>query len=181
MYGDDRRQGRGGCIVIFFIVLISGIAIGLYYWVFTGRVPKRVILEADFEQGMIESVPDDGLARVLMTKKLRVRDVVEALQKASQDDRVKGLVARVGQSSVRLAQVQEVRDAIIAFRAAGKPAIAYAETFGEAGRRELFLLSRDRVRHHLSAALGRRGADRAHLRTALCPGDTGQARHRPAP
>ena len=131
MYRDNRRQGRGGCFVLFFIVLISMIAIGLYYWVFTGRVPKRVILEADFEQGMIESMPDDGLARVLMTKKLRVRDVVEALQKASQDDRVKGLVARVGQSSVRLAQVQEVRDAIIAFRAAGKPAIAYAETFGE--------------------------------------------------
>jgi len=42
-------------------------------------------------------------------------------------------VARVGQAPVKLAQVQEVRDAIMAFRAAGKPAIAYAETFGEAG------------------------------------------------
>ncbi|MGC1456214.1 MAG: signal peptide peptidase SppA [Nitrospirota bacterium] len=131
MYGDDRRQGRGGCFVLFFIVLILMIAIGLYYWVFTGRVPKQVILEADFEKGMIECVPDDGLARFLMTKKLLVREVVEALQKASRDDRVKGLVARVGQSGVRLAQVQEVRDAIIAFRATGKPAVAYAETFGE--------------------------------------------------
>jgi len=133
MYRDDRKQSRSGCSVIFFIFLITVIAIGLYYWLFTGRVPKQVILEADFEQGMTESVPDDGLARVLMSKKLRVRDVVEALQKASHDDRVKGLVARVGQSRVRLAQVQEVRDAIIAFRATGKPAIAYAETFGEAG------------------------------------------------
>jgi protease-4 len=133
MYGDDRRQSRNGCSSVFFILVIIVSAIGLYYWFFTGRVPKQVILEADFEQGMIESAPDDGLARVLMTRKLRVRDVVEALQKASQDDRVKGLVARVGQSSVRLAQVQEVRDAVIAFRAAGKPAIAYAETFGEAG------------------------------------------------
>jgi protease-4 len=131
MYRDSRMQGRGGCFVLFFIVLISMLAIGLYYWVFTGRVPKRVILEADFEQGMIESIPDDGIARVLMKKKLRVRDVVEALQTASRDDRVKGLVARVGQSGIRLAQVQEVRDAIVAFRAAGKPAIAYAETFGE--------------------------------------------------
>jgi protease IV len=131
MYHDDRKQRASGCSVVFFILLITAIAIGLYYWLFTGRVPKRVILEADFEQGMIESIPDDGLARVLMTKKVRVRDVVEALQKASQDDRVKGLVARVGQSSMRLAQVQEVRDAIIAFRATGKPAIAYAETFGE--------------------------------------------------
>ncbi len=133
MYGDDRRQSRSGCSTIFFVLLILIVtAIGLYYWLFTGRVPGRVILEADFEQGMIEHVPDDGLARVLLTKKVRVRDVVEALQKASKDDRVKGLVARVGQSGVRLAQVQEVRDAIIAFRATGKPAIAYAETFGEA-------------------------------------------------
>jgi len=133
MYRDERKQSRNVCSVIFFIFLIAGTAIGLYYWLFTGRVPKQVILEADFEQGMIESAPDDGLARVVMSKKLRVRDVVEALQKASQDERVKGLVARVGQSRVKLAQVQEVRDAIIAFRATGKPAIAYAETFGEAG------------------------------------------------
>ena len=133
MYRDERKQNRNGCSIVFFIFLIAGTAIGLYYWLFTGRVPKQVILEADFEQGMIESAPDDGLARVVMSKKLRVRDVVEALQKASQDERVKGLVARVGQSRVKLAQVQEVRDAIIAFRATGKPAIAYAETFGEAG------------------------------------------------
>jgi len=119
--------------MIILIILIVGASVGLYYWLFTGRVPGRVILEADFEQGMIESVPDDGIARVLMTKKMRLRDVVETLQKASQDDRVKGLVARVGRSSVRLAQVQEMRDAVIAFRASGKPAIAYAETFGEAG------------------------------------------------
>jgi protease-4 len=133
MYRDERKQSRSGCIVLMFILLITGTAIGLYFWLFTGRIPRHVILEADFEQGMLESVPDDGLARVLLTKKLRVRDVVEALQKASQDDRVKGLVARVGQAKMKLAQVQEVRDAIFAFRATGKPAIAYTETFGEAG------------------------------------------------
>ena len=109
MNRDDRNQGRSGCSVLFLILVITLSALGLYSWIFTGRVPNQVILEADFEQGMIEQIPDDGLARILMTKKLRVRDVVEALQKASQDDRVKGLVARVGQSNVRLAQVQEVK------------------------------------------------------------------------
>lgn len=133
MYRDERRQSRSGCFVVFFILLITVTVVGLSYWLFAGRVPKRVILEADFEQGMIEYVPEDPLARALLGKKLVVRDVVEALRKASQDDRVKGLVARVGQSSAKLAQVQEVRDAIISFRATGKPAIAYAETFGEVG------------------------------------------------
>jgi protease IV len=133
MYRDNRRQGRGGCAAIITILIITGIAVGLYFWFSTGRVPKQVILEAELDQGMIEYVPDDPLARVLLGKKTSARDVVETLQRASLDDRVTGLVAKVGQSKARLAQVQEVRDAIIAFRAAGKPAIAYADTFGEAG------------------------------------------------
>jgi protease IV len=92
-----------------------------------------VILEADFDKGMIEYVPEDSLARLVLMQKPRVRGVVEALQKAATDDRVKGLVARVGGATLKLARVQEVRDAIIAFRASGKPAICYAETFGELG------------------------------------------------
>jgi protease-4 len=119
--------------VIITILVIAGIAVGLYFWLSAGRVPKQVILEADFEQGMVEYIPDDGLGRVFLAKKLRSRDVVETLQQASQDERVKGLVAKIGRANLRLAQVQEVRDAVIAFRAASKPAIAYAETFGEAG------------------------------------------------
>jgi protease-4 len=133
MYRDERKHSRSGCTFLFYIFLISGAAIGLYFWFFSGRLPRQVILEADFEQGMIEAAPDNGLARVLVAGKLPVREVVEALQKASSDDRVKGLVARVGLSKIKLAQIQEVRDAVLAFRATGKPAIAFAETFGEAG------------------------------------------------
>ena len=130
---DERRHIRGVCTAIFSILVITGIAIGLYYWFFANRVPKRVVLEVDFEQSVVELIPDDPLGRLLLAKSLTLRDVVEALQKAASDNRVKGLVARVGQSKMKLAQVQEIRDAIIAFRTSGKPAIAYAETFGEFG------------------------------------------------
>lgn len=133
MLRDEQRHGRGACSALFTLLVISGIAVGLYYWLFAYRVPKRVVLEADFEQGVVECVPDDSLGRVLQSRKLIMRDVVEALQKAATDDRVKGLVARVGQSNMKLAQVQEIRDAVIAFRKSGKPAIVYAETFGEFG------------------------------------------------
>jgi len=130
---DERRHIRGVCTAIFSILVITGIAIGLYYWFFANRVPKRVVLEVDFEQSVVEIIPDDPLGHLLLAKSLTLRDVVEALQKAASDNRVKGLVARVGQSKMKLAQVQEIRDAIIAFRTSGKPAIAYAETFGEFG------------------------------------------------
>jgi protease IV len=132
MLRDDRRR-RSSSTIILLVILATGISVGLYYWLIAGRVPNQVILEADFEQGVTEYVPDDSLARLMLSQKLRLRDVVEALQRAAEDSRVKGLIARVGQSNMRLAQVQEVRDAVIAFRESGKPAVAYAETFGEAG------------------------------------------------
>ncbi len=129
----DRRQGRSTISTICYIFLFTGIAVALYFWFAAEGVPRRVVLEADFGQGVIEYVPDDAAARYLLSNKLNLRELVEALQQASVDDRVKGLVARIGQTSIRLAQVQELRDAVIAFRAGGKPAIAYADTFGEGG------------------------------------------------
>src|SRR5258706_3394831 len=98
-------------------------------------VPARVILEADFEKGLVEYVPDDAVAKIVSGSKTpTVLGVIEALERATTDDRVVGLIARVGEAGLSAAQIQEIRDAIIAFRAKGKPAIAYAETFGEGGK-----------------------------------------------
>jgi len=107
-------------------------------------VPERVILEVDLEKSLVEYVPDDPLAKVLMHGATTVRDVVEALERASEDERVVGLVARIGTPSsmadellpgnwMGLAVVQEVRDAVKAFAATGKFTVAYADTFGEFG------------------------------------------------
>jgi protease IV len=96
------------------------------------RIPRRAILSIDFAQGLVEHVPDDTAARMALGSRVVVRDVVEALERASADGRVRALFARIG-GRMGLAQVQEVRDAVARFRAGGKPAIAYAETFGERG------------------------------------------------
>jgi protease-4 len=77
-------------------------------------------------------VPDDPLARLLNRRALRVRDVLDALELAADDERVVGLVARVG-GQHGLGVVQELRDAVVAFRASGKPTVAWADTFGEFG------------------------------------------------
>ena len=97
-------------------------------------VPSKVILEVDFETHLVEYVPDDPVARIVSGKAPTMLGVVEALDRASTDKRVVGLIARVGEAGLSLAQIQEIRDAVTAFRRSGKPAIAYAETFGEGGR-----------------------------------------------
>jgi protease-4 len=115
------------------LLVVVGLGIVVVSWMGKGRIPNKTILEADFEQGLIEYVPDDPLAQVMLAKTPVVRDTVEALERAAEDDRVVALVARVGVADLGLARIQEVHNAIMAFRSKGKPAIAHAETFGEFG------------------------------------------------
>ncbi|NIM02473.1 MAG: signal peptide peptidase SppA [Acidobacteria bacterium] len=99
----------------------------------TPSVPSRVVLELDLEGGVIETIPDDPLAQIMLGGALQLRDVVEALERGANDRRVVGVLARISGESMAMAQIQEVRDAILRFRESGKPAIAFAETFGEFG------------------------------------------------
>ncbi|MBA7671916.1 Protease 4 [subsurface metagenome] len=96
-------------------------------------IPGKVILEMDFEKPLVEYVSDEPLARALMREVTTVRDVVEALERASADKRVVGLVARVGSARMGLAVIQEIRDAVVRFADSGKFTVAYSETFGEFG------------------------------------------------
>ena len=97
------------------------------------ELPERIVLEIDFEREFAEYIPTDPLAGILMEQTVSVRDIVDALHQAATDERVLALVARTGTPRMGLAEIQEVRDAVMAFRNSGKPAVAYAETFGEFG------------------------------------------------
>ncbi len=96
------------------------------------RVPARTVLEVDLAKGVVESVPAVPGGRLMSGGGLPVRDLVDAIRRAAGDDRVVGLVARLG-AEVALAHAQELRGALAAFRAAGKRSVAFAETFGESG------------------------------------------------
>src|SRR5712691_4664782 len=115
------------------VVLIVVIALGLggLAWSRKGVVPAKTILEVDLARRLHEQPPNDPVSGLLLAKAPSVRDVVEALHRAATDNRVVALIARVGSSGLGLAQIQEIRDAILAFRDKGKRAVAYATTFGE--------------------------------------------------
>jgi protease IV len=118
-------------------LLIIGLVVGVGIWSILrlgkGIVPGKTILEVDLETGVIEDVPDDPIAALTLREAPVVRDMVEALEKGANDSRVVGLVAKVGAAPIGMAQIQELRDAVIAFRAKKKPAVAFSETFGEVG------------------------------------------------
>ncbi len=126
-----RRITVGVLAGIGALTILALLAAGAWYWKDKASVPERLVLEVDFERGVVENVPDEPVGRYLLKRFLVLRDVTEALNRAAEDRRVVGLVARVGASRMGMAQIQEIRDAVAAFRGKGKPAIAYAETLGE--------------------------------------------------
>ena len=120
----------GGLVVLLAVValVVAGVKAAM-----KGRVPSRTLLEVNLEGGLLERLPDDPVSQIVLKGRPTLRSVVDALDKAGDDPKVVGLVATVGAGGLGMAQAQEVRDAVLAFRAKKKTAIAFSETFGEFG------------------------------------------------
>jgi len=116
-----------------FLAICAGVAMSFFGAYPKGGLPGKVLLEADFERPIEEYMPDQAITRAFGGEEPTTRDVIDTLDRAAKDDRVVGLVARLGAAPMGMAQIQEIRDAVGRFRESGKPAIAWAETFGEFG------------------------------------------------
>ena len=116
------------------VLLIGGLAL-----LVTGLKPRitsladHIILNLDLTQGLAEGSDGDRLLRLLVGAEPTLRDVLDGIETAASDSRVQVLLARVGDDELGLGKIQELRDAIAAFRAKGKFAMAYADSFGEFG------------------------------------------------
>ena len=98
-------------------------------------VPHRhpsLLLELDLTEPLVEPDPDDAWGRLRARSRRQLRPTLKALYEAADDRHVVGLIAKVG-SGVSWAVMQELRLGIKAFAGPGRPTVAWAESFGEAG------------------------------------------------
>lgn len=115
-------------------VLILGMALVITCTCVTrDKVPERTILELHLDRPLAEPGSDDPLELLTGDQGTTWLQIVEALERGAHDEHVVGVVAYIDGTPQGMARVEELRDAIAAFRAAGKPAIAFAETIGGAG------------------------------------------------
>jgi protease IV len=92
-----------------------------------------ILLELDLTRGVMETPPESPLAAFRARHLPTMRELVRALRKGAEDDQVVGLVAHLGGTGLSLSQVQDLREAVADFRASGKGAVAWTESFGEVG------------------------------------------------
>ncbi len=134
-----RRLGRiilyifasiGGLVSISLAVLI---VIAVTYRESKPDLPEHIVLRLNLDQGIADGRSDDPWRMLRGDKAHYLYDVVSTLRRAREDDRVSGLLLRLGATRIGMAHAQELRDAIAAFRANGKFVIAFAESFGGLG------------------------------------------------
>ncbi len=95
--------------------------------------PGNILLTVDLTRNLPEGANEEPILKLLVGTRPTLRDFLDALEAAGDDPRVKALLARLGDDELGLAKVQEIRDAIAAFRSKGKFALAFADSFGEFG------------------------------------------------
>src|SRR5260370_14520727 len=131
-----RRFVLGLFALIGILTVLACLGVGVAVWRIAGSqpaLPDTIVLSAEFGRGLTEGAGQDSLSDLVFGSKETLRDVLDALERGGNDARVKGLYARLGADTLGLATCQELRDAIRDFRAKGKFAIAFTDSFGEFG------------------------------------------------
>lgn len=115
------------------LLVAAGIAVGMWLSPTEPTPPDRIVLKIDLRKAPVESASSDPVQSLLAEPRPLVSDVVDALLQARLDGRVAGAVLLTGDESPGLAAIQELREALSAFRAADKFVVSFASAFGEGG------------------------------------------------
>lgn len=95
-------------------------------------LPKEILLELQLERPLLPAPAQDGLTAFLEPELLTLADLLDALEAAGKDGRVKGILVHLAADPPGgLATTQELRNALQELRAAGKKVFAFSETLGE--------------------------------------------------
>jgi protease-4 len=110
-----------------FVILLALEVVGLGLRYASRRIPADTVLTAEIEGLIREQPAQDVFSSLLLGAPLTVTEIVEGLDRARTDPRIAGMVLRVGESTMNMASLQEVRDKIRQFNRAGKFSIAHLE------------------------------------------------------
>lgn len=96
-------------------------------------LPENIVLVLPFDQDLADVPADAGFTGSFAPPPPSVYQIVESIEAAKDDPRVKGIVGIIGAGALPLAHTQEIRAALKLFRESGKFTHVYAPSYGEMG------------------------------------------------
>jgi len=110
-------------VLLFFGLFLIGLAEG-------DGLPKNMVLALDLRHPLADSAPRTFS---FGARPVTVMDIVLGLDAAQRDDRVKGVIVRVGSADLPVAQAEEIGTALKRFRQSGRFVIAHSQGFESPG------------------------------------------------
>lgn len=97
-------------------------------------VPENSVLRIALDQAVVDRGREDGLnldfGPFKGTAKMGLNDILENIEKAKHDDRIKGIFLDLGVVDAGFTTVKEVRDKLEEFKSeSGKPVVAFADVY----------------------------------------------------
>lgn len=92
------------------------------------NIPEKSVLHMKLDMPLMDrglKSPFGDLGAFGGEAGLGLNQIIRSLENAAKDDRIKGIYLEMGMMQAGPATVEEIRDALISFRASGKPIIAY--------------------------------------------------------
>lgn len=87
--------------------------------------PDDILLTMDLRQSFVDQTPPSGFAA--FAGEVGFTDLITRLDRAAEDDDVKGLFIRASEGSIGSARAEELRDVLIDFRESGKFIIVHSQ------------------------------------------------------
>ena len=109
-------------ILIFLALFLIGLIEG-------DGLPSKTVLALDLRH----QIADSASVTIFGKRPVTVMDIVLGLDAAERDNRVKGVVVRLGDANLPIAQAEEIGTALKKFRKSGKFVIAHSMGFESAG------------------------------------------------
>ena len=97
-------------------------------------VPQNTVLTLNLNTTYAEIRQDDLFAEFTDTSVYSIFDLVRAINVAATDNRVKALQAELNMTSLSLAQVQDISEALAFFKSQGKKAYLFSSSMGSFGQ-----------------------------------------------
>lgn len=119
---------------LIFILILFGVLSLMNSKTNLGRIPDEAVLDIDFNLSYAEVRQDDFFAEFTNKSVYSVFDLVRAINIAATDNRVKAIKASLNETSLSLAQIQDISEALAYFRSKGKKTYLFSTGLGAFGQ-----------------------------------------------
>ncbi len=129
----DRKAGSTPGAVLWRLLRNAGIVLrDLFLLPFALRVPRDWVV-VRLDQGLVDAAQLPGWLATLRPQARALADVLDVLERARGDERVRGVLLRVGRAPLGFAKLAGVVRAVSRLRESGKRCVVWAERTGNGG------------------------------------------------